>query len=195
MARPTIKWENEHALPSRGYTCGYCGVPLASEKGWHGKSINNASIKTNIYVCHHCQRPSFFDYDGSQCPGVVFGNSVQDIPDESIRELYEEARRATGSSCYTCAVLACRKLLMHIAVSRGAPAGQSFVKYVEYLAENHYVPPDAKDWVDHIRKRSNEANHDIIIMTENDAKELLSFIEMLLKIIFEFPAIAKRKST
>lgn len=64
---------------------------------------------------------------------------------------------------------------MHIAVSKDAPAGESLISYVEYLADSNYVPPDARDWVDHIRKKGNEANHEIILMQKEDAEELLSF--------------------
>jgi Domain of unknown function (DUF4145) len=84
---------------------------------------------------------------------------------------------------FTSAVLTCRKLLMHIAVEKGAPTGQSFLEYVEYLAEKHYVPPDGKGWVDHIRTKGNEANHVIKIMSSDDAKDLIEFSEMLLKFV------------
>jgi hypothetical protein len=46
---------------------------------------------------------------------------------------------------------------MHIAVSKGAKPGGQFIKYVEYLAAQNYVLPDAKPWVDHIRQKGNEA--------------------------------------
>jgi len=84
---------------------------------------------------------------------------------------------------------------MHIAVAKGAKAGDSFVSYVEYLASHNYVPPDAREWVDHIRTKGNEANHEIVIMKKGDAEDLLAFSEMLLKLIFEFPASIKRKIT
>jgi hypothetical protein len=82
---------------------------------------------------------------------------------------------------------------MHIAVSKGAAPGDTFINYVQFLADKNFIPPDAKEWVDHIRKKGNEANHEIAIMTQEDAEELLSFCEMLLKVIFEFPAAVKRK--
>jgi hypothetical protein len=65
---------------------------------------------------------------------------------------------------------------------------------VNYLSDNGFVPPDGKDWVDHIRTKGNEATHEIKIMSKEDAEELLSFAEMLLKFIFEFPAKMKRKT-
>ena len=102
--------------------------------------------------------------------------------------LYDEARNCTSASCYTAAVLICRKLLMNIAVSQGAKPGETFISYVNYLAEDGYVPPNGKGWVDHIRKKGNEATHEIALMSQADAQELISFSEMLLKFIYEFPS-------
>ena len=107
--------------------------------------------------------------------------------------MYQEARNAVGAGSPTAAVLCCRKLLMHIAVSKGAKAGDSFASYVQFLCDKHYVPPDAKSWVDHIREIGNEANHEIKVMSAEQAKELIDFCEMLLKVVFEFPSIVKKK--
>ena len=49
------------------------------------------------------------------------------------------------------------------------------------------VLPIPKDWVDHIRRKGNEANHEIVSMSRDDAKDLIIFIEMLLKFMYEFP--------
>lgn len=187
-------WQGVGNAVSRKYICGYCGNPLASQKGWLGIYQPNSALRAYIYICHHCTGPTFFDHESKQTPGVVFGNPVNDIPDASVSTLYDEARKATGAGSHTAAVLCCRKLLMHIAVSKGAAAGCGFADYVKYLADHHYVPPDAVGWVDHIRDKGNEANHEIVIMRAEDAKELLAFSEMLLKVIFEFPAAVKRKT-
>ena len=48
-------------------------------------------------------------------------------------------------------------------------------------------PPNGKGWVDHIRKKGNEAAHEIVLMTKADADELIVFSEMLLKFVYEFP--------
>lgn len=190
----THAWTEIKLLPSKSYVCGYCGNPLASEKGW--SALEHALGKHNwfIYVCHYCDRPTFFDNAGHQTPGAIFGNPVKDIPDQLVSELYDEARRATSVNSYTAAVLSCRKLLMHVAVSKGAKHGEDFLYYVQYLADHHFIPPDAKGWVDQIRTKGNEANHQIKIMTKEDAEELISFVEMLLKVIYEFPARVKPKS-
>ena len=76
---------------------------------------------------------------------------------------------------------------MNLAVGKNAKVGETFAYYVSYLADEGYVPPDGKDWVDHIRRKGNEANHEIVSMSRDDAKDLIIFIEMLLKFMYEFP--------
>jgi hypothetical protein len=88
----------------------------------------------------------------------------------------------------TAAVLCCRKLLMHVAVDRKAKEGESFVIYVQYLEDNHFIPAGAKSWVDQIRTRGNEANHEIQIKTQPEAEEMIDFVEMLLKVIYDYPS-------
>ena len=144
-------------------------------------------------ICHVCKRPTFLDHQGSQHPGAPFGAPVGDVPEASVSQLYEEARRATAAGAYTAAVLCCRMLLMHIVVAKGAAENQTFLAYVEFLANKSYVPPEAAEWIDHIRKRGNEANHEISISPRTDAEDLVAFCEMLLRVIYEFPARAKRR--
>lgn len=185
-----FRWDNATSTSSYSYTCGYCGNPIASEKGWKAHSA-----RASVYLCHQCTRPTFFDTHAGnkQYPGVMFGNAVRHIPEKSIQLLYDEARACTGASAYTAAVLCCRKLLMHISVSKGANTNKPFAYYVKYLSDNNYVPPGAHEWVDHIREKGNEANHEISIIGKDDAEELLAFSEMLLKIIYEFPGTVKHK--
>ncbi len=185
-------WSNSNSIVSKSYTCGYCGNSLVSNVGYSGFGFNS-NRPSFIYICHFCTRPTYFDPEGEQIPGKAYGNDVNEISEKGIQTLFQEARNATSANCYTAAILCCRKLLMHIAVSKGAKVGASFADYVEYLSNNNFVPPDAKIWVDHIRKKGNEANHEIVIMSPEDAKELIDFCEMLLKIIYEYPASIQKK--
>ncbi|MCL5104510.1 MAG: DUF4145 domain-containing protein [Armatimonadetes bacterium] len=78
-------------------------------------------------------------------------------------------------------------MLMNIAVQECAKEGQRFIEYVEYLGDKGFVPPNGRGWVDYIRIRGNEATHEIAVMSEQDAVALITFIEMLLRFIYEFP--------
>ena len=190
----TYDWEHIQQIPAQDYQCGYCGNQVASEKGWYGKSTYSSIHTAIICLCPMCKKPTFIDHTKKRTPGIIFGHEVKNIPEPSVESLYDEARKAAGEGSYTAAVLCCRKLLMHIAVGKGAAAGGTFISYVEYLSDNHFIPPDAKGWVDHIRTKGNEANHEISIMSQEDGEELISFIEMLLKVIFEFPAAIRKKT-
>jgi len=181
-------WYNLQTLPNRAFTCGYCERQVSSIKGYKlGKSSNGSGQQIGaIYICPNCGGPVFFTPDGQQLPSPSFGKPVQNVPHE-LNELYEEARRCTKERAFTAAVLLCRKMLMNIAVTQGANEGLRFIEYVEFLSDEGYVPPNGKHWVDHIRKKGNEATHEIALMTEKDAKELITFVEMLLRFIYEFP--------
>jgi hypothetical protein len=190
-----INWMNIGGMSSRSYTCGYCGNSLASQAGWMGMKRENSGLQRgSIYVCHYCTRPTFFDEDGKQYPGISYGETVKNVSDTSLNAIYEEARKATSAGSFTAAVLCCRKLLMHLAVAKGAKLGDTFKGYVEYLSNNNYIPPDCKLWVDQIRDTGNEANHEIVLMKKEDAEHLISFCEMLLKIFCEFPAVARARA-
>ena len=177
-----MPWSGVSKIPSRSFICGFCGYKVASSLGYH-----EGVSKMWIYICTHCEQPTHFNREGIPTPGVPPGVDVTNVPEE-LDTLYKEARNCVAIKSHTAAVLVCRKILMNIAVEKGAKEGESFLHYVEHLANNGYVPPNGKGWVDHIRKKSNEANHEIAIMTEPDAVELITFIEMLLKFIYEFPA-------
>ena len=50
---------------------------------------------------------------------------------KSWKHYYREARNGVSVGAHTSSVLACRKLLMNIAVNQGAEAGKSFISYVD----------------------------------------------------------------
>ncbi len=175
----SLNWSNPAGVKSRPYKCGYCGHEVASSAGYFADSTHY------VCLCPHCVEPTYFSGE-KQIPGVGFGDEVLHLP-ESVHAIYREARNCVAASCYTAAVLALRKLLMNIAVTQGAATGKPFIEYVEYLADKGFVPPNGKGWVDHIRRKGNEATHEIVLMSKADAEELISFSEMLLKFIYEFP--------
>lgn len=175
-----INWQSVGNIGPRSYRCGYCGHFVGPDRGYYAE---NPTFR--IYICSFCNQPSYFAGD-HQTPGIAYGNEVDHLPD-GVGALYREARNCVAVSSFTAAVLTCRKLLMNVAVAQSAPEGQSYLAYVTYLAEKGYVPPHGRGWVDHIREKGNEANHEIKLIERADAEQLISFVEMLLKFIYEFP--------
>jgi ribosomal protein S14 len=187
MPRSKPKWRNtESGFGSQDYRCGYCGRHVSASSGYWCIGEYD-SLDHTIAICPKCNAPTYFERHSNQLPSPPFGESVPHINDANIEAIYEEARRCTSHQAFTGAVMLCRKLLMNIAVKHGAPENQSFQSYVEYLDENGFVPPNGKKWVDAIRKKGNEANHEISLMTARDAHNIVRFSEMLLRFVYEMP--------
>lgn len=187
-----MSWFQMQTINSRSFTCGHCSEQVATNQGFLQVQGNDAQGK--IYICHHCKKPTFFDDANNQTPGAKYGSQVQELT-EDIERLYTEARDSYGVNAYTSTVMCCRKILMHVAVSEGAGKNKSFKYYVEYLSDNNVVPNKTKDWIDEIRGMGNDANHEIKVNTKEEAKEIISFTEMLLKLVFEYPNRIKSKSS
>lgn len=190
-------WDQTEKLTSKSYICGHCENSLASEKGFRAtrpSTSGSGRITTaSIYICHHCQKPTFF-YNKEQVPGPAFGTTVEHLPSEEVRALYEEARGCMKVNAHTAAAMCCRKLLMNVAVSLGAKEGEKFWQYVEFLKDSGFLPINAKEWLTYIKDRGNEANHEIKIVEREDAEQLIEFSEFMLKIIYEVPAKMKAKA-
>ena len=186
MNKWRINWANFSGQNPKLYKCGYCGSDIASQIGI-GSSSTGDSIGY-IYLCHVCNAPTVFDPYGNQIPGPLIGREINEISDPLVKEMYLESRKCFSTNSYTSSVMICRKLIMNLAVSKGAKTNLNFNEYVEYLGNNGYVPPDGKEWINHIRIKGNEANHEIAIMKKEDAEDIIKFLEMLLVFIYEFPA-------
>lgn len=175
-----MNWHNVETTQAEKYKCAYCGNLVATHQGYRSDYLGV------ILICPHCDSPTYIK-NGIQIPNVAPGNEVGSLPQE-LDDLYKEVRQCVSVSAYTASVLACRKLLMNIAVTQGAEEGKSFASYVQHLADKGFIPPNGRGWVDHIRKKGNEATHEIKVMSREDAEELISFAEMLMKFIYEFPS-------
>ncbi|WP_342505640.1 DUF4145 domain-containing protein [Sporosarcina sp. FSL K6-2383] len=182
------KWHNTaYGELGLSYNCGYCGKNAGPSRYYILDGTGISGVTMGIYICPSCNRPTYLNnYTNEQVPGPMIGNEVAHLP-EGIEELYAEARNCIKVNAYTSSVLSCRKLLMNISVTKGAEPGQTFAFYVTFLEKNNFIPPDSREWVDHIRKKGNEATHEIPSIEEEDAIELLGFTEMLLLFVYEMP--------
>lgn len=186
----TQQWQAPTPLEPHTFTCGHpgCGKRVASSAGLR-TSVNWAGGGYRVFICPDCARPTFVigGESGVQVPGPLGGRTIDGLP-RDVSTLYDQARSAYSVGAYTAAVLAIRKILMHVAVEKGASPGQKFVEYVAHLDQTHWIPPGSTPWVDHMRTRGNEENHEIVLASKEDADELLAFVEVLLIFVYEVPS-------
>ena len=122
MTISPVKWP--HPFPPSTdtwtYDCGWCGTRVSSVKGSFSRWTSGGGVTGPIRFCPNCGRPSYAGGD-TTTPAQPYGRDVAALP-EKVSGLYREARDSIGASAPHAAVMACRKLLMHVAVENGAVA-------------------------------------------------------------------------
>ena len=171
------------------YICPYCArdVTGAVVASYAPGGLESWSLWVR---CPHCRRGAVI-VDGRLYPSTPFGPSIEGLPAE-VAGAYEEARNCMGVGAFTAAELVCRKILMHIAVDKGATPGKPFVTYLDHLEKAGYVTPPMKAWVDLIRMRGNLATHEIPAPDQQQAESTVMFTAELLRLVYEMEHIAKR---
>jgi hypothetical protein len=129
--------------------------------------------------------------DGVVYPPVAFGPTIEHLPAD-VSAAYDEARRCMSVSALTACELVCRKILMHVAVDKGASEGETFEAYLSYLESQGYVTPPMKPWVKLIRTHGNKSTHCLPAPECERAESTLLFTAELLRLIYEMEAMATR---
>ena len=179
-----LDYIKEVELPSHSIECAYCGNTIAPNTGFYFY-IQYEDIF--VYKCPLCTNPIIYNsHTDESFPGPMYGRDVKGLP-ENIQTLYDECRTNYSNKCYTSSQMIARTLLMHIAVEQGAKEGETFAKYIDYLENNGFIPPNGKKWVDFIRKSGNVANHQIVIKEKEETEKVITFLSSLLLFIYELP--------
>ena len=203
------EWFSTGQLPAKSYTCGHCGHRVAPAEGFHafvrgstsaqqrsnalGLS-NTPQLRATAHICSSCGLPTVFDRNGgSQTPGPLVGADIAALPND-VSALYSEARKALAGGAPSAAVMVCRKILMHVAVEKGADENKRFVEYVDYLSTKGWVPPvSGGEVLKFIKNQGNDENHRIQTSTSENAEALIKLMERFLGWVYEVPALVATK--
>lgn len=177
------QWDHPQDAPVETYRCGFCGNDIAS-----GMGLRTSSYAGIIRICPQCNGPTFFSRDKKQWPGSRMGGNVTGLTEE-VEVMYGEARDCLSVGAYTASVMACRKILMNIAVAKGAEEDQQFAAYVDWLLKEGWAPKGTGGIVKYVKDRGNEANHQIVAKKREEAERVLKFIEQLLRNMFELASL------
>ena len=185
-------WEHIYDVGAFTYECGACGERTTGHFGiW--QISREGGVLSRVVICSHCGMPTYFRSIDQIYPKPQYGQHVEGITDPPVAELYAQARLCTSYHGFTAANMLCRKILMNLAVSLGAPENQSFKSYIDYLESEGYTPPKGKDWIDEIRRAGNEANHEIRIVGQDEVKRILYFTGLVLQLIYSASHYLKKK--
>lgn len=176
-------WGDTRHIPTHNYICGFCGAYVSSEIG-----LTTPSHYGNIYLCPQCNGPTFLSAEHRQWPGARLGGNVAGLSKE-VETIYNEARDCLSVGAYTAGVMACRKILMNIAVDKGAKQGLEFAAYVDWLRAEDWAPKGSETLLKYVKDRGNEANHQIVAKKQDEAERVLRLTELLLRNMFEFASL------
>jgi len=166
------------------YTCGHCGAKVAGAVVSMWNSIR-------WVLCTACLEGSVITSTGDVFPGEVFGPLIDGLP-KDVGEAYDEARSCMAVGAFIAAESVCRKILMHVAVEKGAKAGGDFAGYITHLEKEGFVTPPMKPWVDLIRKHGNTAQHKLDPPDKDRAEGTVMFTAELLRLIYEMDHMTQR---
>ena len=106
-------------------------------------------------------------------------------------DTWKEVRECLGVGAHSAAVMLCRKLLMHVAVSHGLPEkdakdrAPNFAQCVDHLIAEGIVTKRMEPWIDRIREVGNEANHELVPVGKDSALDVAMFTQKLLELAYE----------
>lgn len=168
------------------YVCGHCG---SSVSGAVLGSVENGSAVMRWLQCTVCTLGTVYVPGQGMYPGPVFGPEIEGLPAD-VLAAYGEARRCLSVNATTAAEGICRKILMYIAVDKGATAGKTFKSYIEFLESEGFVTPPMRAWVTLIKDNGNEAQHELKAPERKRAEGTLLFTAQLLRTVYEMAHIA-----
>ncbi len=172
----------------RNYTCGHCGNKVT---GFKVAIYHYGYDHVEWLICPSCGDGSVYSSRHVVLPGISYGPSIEGLP-TLINEAYQEARDCMMVNAFTSCELICRKILMNIAVEKGAKEKESFSTYLTFLGEKGYITPPMIEWVDLIRQHGGKATHLIEKPERIRAESTLMFTAELLRLIYEMECLSKQ---
>ena len=169
------------------YKCGHCKRDVA------GVIVGAFKPTETIWLaCPKCKHGSVLN-SGVLAPASLCGEDVKGLP-RTVQQAYMEARKSISSESYTACDLLCRKILMNVAVEKGACEGESFVHYIDYIVKEGHITNVMTTWIKKIKDNGNEATHVINPPNFKKTSITLKFTEFLLKNVYETEYYIKENS-
>ena len=163
------------------YRCGHCGANICVSKG-------NQHSPGQYYLpkCYNCDLPTIITRHDKRYPPSGLSITVKGLP-EHIGEVYKEVKDCLVIGAWTATNMLARKLLMNVAVDKGADENKAFAYYVVWMDKSEWNTTGLKLGLDRIRAKGNDANHEIKEVSKEDVEEIFELLTMFLRLVYEFP--------
>jgi len=106
-----------------------------------------------------------------------------------------EVRSCLSVGAFTAAVMMCRKLLFHMAVTHGLPQknardkAPSFAEALDHLQSEEVITKMMRPWADKVKDVGNSANHELPAIVKEQAMDVAQFTRGLLYLAYTLPSM------
>ncbi|MDE1493123.1 DUF4145 domain-containing protein [Xenorhabdus bovienii] len=156
----------------------YYGLPIFSSVSKSGKNTVISSADTDYRIVKIYPKPDIYSAPDNTPPRA----------EKFFLEATEDFQRGRYETCS----VNCRKVLdiatQNMAIEADVKSGKLYDR-INKLKDLGLITPEIADWGHIIRKFSNDSVHTDVEVTENEAQELLSFVEIFLIYTFTLPAM------
>lgn len=167
------------------YACGHCG-----------KDVGGAAVCYQVFPlaiwlrCPNCFNGSVWSGEGLYPPSLsssrAYTMDVAGLPD-NIAHVYHEARKAISVQMHTSCELLCRKILVAVAVDKGAKGKttRNHKTCIRYLVRKGHVAGLETGMASFVRLAGNQSTHEIRSPSLDRAEQTLKFTAMVLKRMYD----------
>jgi hypothetical protein len=170
------------------YTCGFCNRDVS---GIVVAEYNSTYTRVQWLICPSCEEGSVYSMRKGLNPRSSFGYEIEGLPD-IVKKAYQEARDCFSVNAYIACEQLCRKILMYVAVEKGAEDNEAFSYYIRFIIDKGYITEPMKPWVELIKEHGGKATHLIEESSKERAESTLMCTAQLLKIIYEMEYMANK---
>ncbi len=172
--------------------CGHCGNKAVLAILTSTSPIMDGSPRWSWMRCPTCLAGSVMSPDtGAVWPAASLVPRVEGLPAD-VERAFAEASDCFAVGAHVACELVCRKILMHVAVEKGAKEGETFAAYITHLEKAGYVTPPMTPWVELIRSHGNAATHELRPVDKQRAEGTVMFTAELLRLVYEMAAMTER---
>jgi hypothetical protein len=166
--------------------------------------VNLILLHQIIAKCNLCSKPVIFelqspDLISSICSQYKYFNNIiknfipkleqrtapEHVPND-ITFSFNEAIRCLDVESYTSVALMMRKVIELTAHQFNVNKGTLYDK-INSMSSNNFITKNLAEWAHEIRAFGNEAAHEIVTPSKDDALEIVGFTELFLIYVFTLP--------
>lgn len=200
--------------------CPHCSKKdvFFAQKGYFGyKYVDESDQYIVFFTCGACNQGVMADVRGKHGnTPAKFDNDYQKYGNFTVLDIYPKAKSAIASEhvpndianyykqaidnlergFWDSAALMGGKVLEVTFKTKYPDITGNFGRLVDRineLASLHILTEPMKDWAHQVRLIRNDAAHSIDMIQEQDAKDLMSFVEMFLMYVFTLPAMLEAR--